>query len=629
MMRKYDLVMNIEVAPSKIKVNVDFWGSLLDEDFAYKVATAFKMSVLSISSNHGRCIRNISLVNENQALKLHHWSGDYPAAVDGCIHDLVYEQVKLRPHAVAIHADGDDITYARLDVLANGLAKRLVDAGVGPEKFVALCFNKSPWAIVSMLAILKAGGIVVPAGVQHPKERVQSIITDTKTLVMVTDSDNGHRFTDLVPTVIFVDRDHLHDLPNSKQNIVQESKLKPENAAFVIYTSGSTGVPKGVVLEHAALCTAMKAHGKAFNMTTKTRTAQFSAYTFDVSVGDIFGTLIHGGCVCVISEEDRMNNLEASMDKAKVNLAVLTSTVADLLRPSEVSTLEVLVLVGEPAKPSVIETWVEHVTILNAYGPSECCIHSTCGDPITSVAQASIIGKGLNTRAWVVNPANIDQLSPIGAVGELLLDGPMLARGYLNDALKTAAAFIKDLSWYKEHDLKPGHRMYRTGDLVRQSMDGSLTYIGRRDTQVKIRGQRVEMGEIEYNILHSPVPVLDATVIYAKQGLFKGRLVGLLVLEDVSEDATFLEFLEGIDIISDRKAAEKVVAIRVYVSENVMEYMVPSLWLLCKSIPLNDSGKKDHRKLQKWLGEVDEAFITSNTHTGYEDQCESIPDTAI
>jgi aryl carrier-like protein len=358
----------------------------------------------------------------------------------------------------------------------------------------------------------------------------------------------------------------------------------------------------------------MLAQGKTFNMTADTRTLQFSAYTFDVSIGDIFTTLIHSGCVIIISEDERMNNLAKAASLANVNLAILTPTVASLIRPEDLPTLKTLILVGEAVKQEVVTEWA-HITVLNAYGPAESSILSTCSRPLGRRVEAANIGFALHGGLWVVDESDFNQLCPIGVAGELLLEGPLLARGYLHDADKTAAVFVTDPAWVRHlHSSSTGRRMYRTGDIARQNTDGSLVYIGRRDTQIKINGQRVEVGEIEHHILRCP-SVMDAVVIQPQTGPFQFRLIALITCKDSITNSAH-DTIQPIDINQQPKLASYIADIQADLVDNVLEYMVPSGWIALQTMPLNDSGKTNRRQLRQWA----EGLDLSSIYVGYEDQ---------
>ncbi|RAH82405.1 amino acid adenylation, partial [Aspergillus japonicus CBS 114.51] len=418
--------------------------------------------------------------------------------VDGTIHELFRNQVHARANAPAVCAWDGDLTYQELFDEAVRLAHFLVSIGVGPEMKVGLCMDKSRWAIVAMLGTLFAGGVIVPLGVTHPLSRIGVIVHDTAADVILVDEEQHARLSPMALPIrlIVVDASLRTALP--VQTSAPSTTVSPDNAAWIIYTSGSTGTPKGVVLEHGGLCTSMQTQARKMKITSETRALQFSPFTFDVSISDVSATLIYGGCVCIPSESDRLNALAATICRMQVNFASLTPTVARLLSPADAPSLRTLALTGEALTPEVIALWNQPgVAIYNTYGPSEGSV-CTANGPLSRPEEALAIGTPMATRHWVVHPHSHHQLCPIGAPGELLIEGPLMAREYLNNPQKTAAAFVVPPAFLS---LPSGYRIYRTGDLVCQHADGSFTYLGRRDTQVKIRGQRVEIGEIEHQIM--------------------------------------------------------------------------------------------------------------------------------
>ncbi|KAI0569862.1 HC-toxin synthetase, partial [Pyrenophora tritici-repentis] len=428
------------------------------------------------------------------------WNADVPPAVERCVHDLFAEQARARPDAPAICAWDGELTYGELDALSSKLAGHLVQLGVKREDMVPLCFEKSMWTVVAMLAVLKAGGAFVPLDPDHPASRHEDIFRQTGAQVVIASAQYSARWTSASHQVVTVSAGTLEQL--SMLSNTGGLLTKPENAAYVIFTSGSTGIPKGVVLEHRAVATSCLGHGRAFGITELSRVLQFASYTFDACIAEIITTLVYGGCVCVPSNSDRRDDLAKAINAMDVNWAFLTPSVARLLDPRLVPSLKIVAIGGEQSSSADWNRWPSSVQKIHVYGPTECCIFCT-GYTSKQGFEPSTIGTSVASVSWVVDPENHDRLAPLGSIGELLVEGPILARGYLNDTEKTAVAFIDDPAWLLEG--YEGHagrrdRLYKTGDLVRYDADGKLVCLGRKDSQVKLRGQRVELGEVEHHL---------------------------------------------------------------------------------------------------------------------------------
>lgn len=445
------------------------------------------------------CIGALDVISPEDKEKLLTWNSPPPSATRASIIELVETQMAKSPEAMAVCASDGDLTYSELYTAAGRLAQHLVALGVGPERFVGLCMEKSKFAVISMVAILMARGAVVPLPTLQHGYRIKTIIADANISVALADVTQAKRLNGLVTHLTIVNSGLLDSFPTL--NMIPWPE--PQTPAWVVYTSGSTGVPKGVVLEHQALCTGLLAHGSRFGITSTTKMLQFSAFTFDLSIEEIFATLAFGGCVCVPSETDRTDRLAPTMRELGVTFAILTPTVASLLSPESVpKSLHTLVLAGEAVSPDNVRPWLDRVTIFNGYGPAECSMFSAINGPLVCAEDAPVIGSPVSNSLWVASLLDHNTLVPIGAEGELLIEGPLLAREYLHDEDKTATAFVLDPQFIHSLGLPLSRCLYRTGDVVRQDRDtGLLQYTGRVDNQIKIRGQRVEVGEIESHIL--------------------------------------------------------------------------------------------------------------------------------
>ncbi|KAJ5230976.1 nonribosomal peptide synthase [Penicillium chrysogenum] len=428
------------------------------------------------------------------------WNSNVPSAVNACVHDLIASTVRRQPEAPAVCAWDGELTYSQLDALLTRLAYVLIARGVGAEVIVPLCFEKSMWTPVAMLGVMKAGGASVAMDTSQPEERLRLIVGQTNAQVILTSTANEALAKRLGTCSVFlVNRKALGvvDLPT---NLCLPS-VSPFNLLYVVFTSGTTGQPKAAMVSHRNFSTAIHHLQTPLGFRQDVRVYDFASYSFDVSWSNALNALSVGGCLCIPSERDRYHDLQSSIVKFKATYAELTPNVSSLLNLNALPNLETLNLSGEKLNTALVEGCPEALTILNTYGPSECTI--TCSVARFNVSNTCIgdLGYTIGCLAWIVSH---DSLAPIGAIGELWLEGPLVGRGYLNDPEKTDAAFVEDPPWLLHGGPgRPGRRgrLYRTGDLVRYAPDGSLIFIGRKDDQVKIRGQRVELGEVEYHVV--------------------------------------------------------------------------------------------------------------------------------
>ncbi|CAE7221409.1 Nonribosomal peptide synthetase 3, partial [Pyrenophora teres f. teres] len=512
--------------------------------------------------------------------KMWAWNYEIPGVTNKCIHDLFAEQVLAQPNAPAICAWDGKMSYSVLDNLSTTLAGYLVKIGVKPEDVVPLCFEKSMWTVVAMLAVLKAGGAFAPLDPDHPASRHKEILRQTSARVVLVSAQHSARWASSSCHVVTLSEASISQL--TADDDLPNFSATPGNAAYILFTSGSTGIPKGVVLEHRAVSTSCLGHGRAFGITDQSRVLQFTSYTFDFCMAEIITTLLYGGCICVPSDRDRRSDLAKAINAMGANWALLTPSVAQLLNPSDVPTLKILVIGGEQVTSTDWNRWPTSVQLINGYGPTECCI-VCAGYTTTQAFTTGTIGRAIASVSWVVDPENHHKLAPLGSVGELLVEGPILARGYLNDAEKTAAAFIEDPAWLMDgcQGYAGRHgRLYKTGDLVQYNDDGNLVCLGRKDSQVKLRGQRIELGEIEHH-LRECLP--EATQM----------AVEVILPSEESKHATLAAFVRLEQDYCHIPAVVDALA------ERLPTHMIPTIFITLEVFPMTTSGKTDRKVLRE------------------------------
>jgi amino acid adenylation domain-containing protein/non-ribosomal peptide synthase protein (TIGR01720 family) len=617
----YSLMMECTLLETGIDIHVDYDQTLVSPQQMERIIRQFEHVLLQLNTeSQTKTMADLEIFSSWDHQLVNTWNGkDLPTKM-ACVHELFEEVSKTQPAAQAICSWDVNLSYEELDQLSTTFALHLQDLGVTTETIVPSLFEKSAWAHVAHIATLKAGGAVVCLDPNHPEGRRKMILTDVRANVVLTSPAYAGLFRD-VQHVVTVDADSMERLSRfTKPERPLKRIVQPSNAALVIYTSGSTGEPKGVVLEHASVCTGMQAHGDALRIGQQTRALNFSAYVFDASIEDTYTQLTRGGCICIPSEVQRLNDIAGAIRATNANWIGITPTTASTIDPSSVPTLDTLILGGERVPQTIVDRWKDSVTYMyNGYGPTEGTLYATLNPQLGKNGRSSNVGWGLHTKLWVVEPGNPDRLTPVGCSGELVIEGPQLARCYLNDPVKTNAAFIVDPAFSRNQDTtEPRRRMYRTGDLVRYCDDGSLEVIGRMDSQTKLHGQRLELGEIEHHLMSSN-DIENAMAILSTDPQGTKRIMAIIALRALpgSELNTTDDF--NLIIGDARKEIEPTITqIRKKLENNMPTYMVPTVWAIVDNIPRNTSQKIDRAGVTTWAASLDSETYLGLMGTGVE-----------
>ena len=516
---------------------------------------------------------------------------------------MIALRTTLQPDTVAIDSWDGQFTYQELDELSSRLAQPLNSLGIGLEEIVSLCFEKSKWAVVSMLAVMKAGAAFTFLEPSHPVDRILSILQDIQAKVLLTSPSVSCMFTTASVTV-----SHIVEVTKTSIDGIEFAScpnlplVQPHNVAVILFTSGSTGKPKGIVQDQIRAAFSAQTCARAFGIRPTSRVLQWAAYCFDMSVIDILMGLAGGACVCIPSEEMRLNSLANAMREMSVSCAALTLSVARVLKSAYLPDLRTLIFGGEAVSREHLEGWQQHIRILNGYGPGEA---SVC---IAGEAKSDCpgkIGTAIGSVSWIVQDEDYRILTPIGVVGELLIEGPLLARGYLNDPAKTAAGFVEDPPWllHFRGKTEKATRIYRTGDLARYNYDGSIDFIGRRDNQLKLRGQRIEPGDIEANLrLCLPFRASVAVDLIVPTGTsMTPQLAAFVGLDTEEDDLNDDGPLTAVNINQRERVLPHLLGLKQRLSNSLPAYMIPAYAILLKRLPLTVSGKLD-RKFLKNMG---------------------------
>lgn len=528
--------------------------------------------------------------------QLWQWNKDVPSLLQTCIHDIINDKCESQPEAIAIQSWDGTLTYAELDHLSSQFAHHLISRGVTIGTRIPLCFEKSMWAVVSVLGVMKAGATFSLTDPSQPEARLRTIVEQTEAQLVITSVAQSELGQSIAGSgqVLAVSRDFFD--ASQDQGSGELPKVPSSTPMYIIFTSGSTGKPKGVVISHENYTSGAIPRAEAVGYKASSRVFDFPSYAFDVSIDCMLCTLAMGGRVCVPSEEARMNDLSGAIRDSKANMVHMTPSVARVLDADIIPSLDVLGLGGEAIGASDASNWSQHTSLVIAYGPSECTVGCTINN---TVAVSTGIGKGVGGVTWIVDPEDQNRLMGVGEVGELLIEGPVVGVGYLGEPGKTAEVFIDDPSWLLTgYGNIPGRkgRLYKTGDLVRYESNGSgsIEFVGRKDQQVKLRGQRVELAEVEHH-LQACLPAgvkVAAEVLKPEDGA--PTLVAFLSESNHSPSAETTDPI----IEPTPELASALANIDSTMGARVPRYMIPAAFITLRDMPTLVSRKVDRKSLR-------------------------------
>ncbi|MBW7477363.1 non-ribosomal peptide synthase/polyketide synthase [Paenibacillus oenotherae] len=579
---KFDLTLHAEETEGDgLILGLEFATSLFTRETAERMLRHFLQLTAELAASPEKRIEEAGMLAEEERKELLLAACPVAAAprADKTVSELFEEQAERTPARPAVRFGADSLTYLELNERSNRLARALQKRGVGPESIVAILVERSVEMVVSMLAVLKAGGAYLPIDPDYPQERIRFLLEDSAAKTVVTQPQLARLLEGSeAEQVIALEGDLLAE--EESGNLPRAAGS--DNLAYVIYTSGSTGQPKGVMIEHGNYTAMAYAWRSSYELDCfEVRALQMASFSFDVFAGDVARTLLWGGELVICPNEARsdLRALSELIDEHRITIMESTpALVMPLLRYREENGRGMgelrLLIIGSDTCPAgefkkLVSSYGATLRILNSYGVTECCIDSSyyeTGESPLKEGGNVPIGKPLpGVGMYVLNRGM--ELQPVGVMGELCIGGSGVGRGYWRRPELTAEKFV-------DHPYAAGERLYRTGDLARRLPDGNIEYLGRMDQQVKIRGYRIELGEIEES-LQEQEQIREAVVT-------------------VREDAQGERYLCAYVTASDEL---DLTALRSRLSERLASYMIPSYFVMLEELPLTPNGKLDRRAL--------------------------------
>ncbi|MFD2054795.1 amino acid adenylation domain-containing protein [Mesorhizobium calcicola] len=577
-----DLDFRILASKESVRLHVVYNADLWDPSTIERLAQHYQLLLEAIADAPARRIGDYCFLTPEEEHQLLHDFNDTAARFpsDICLHTLVEAHAAARPDNIAVSCSMEALSYALLEQKANKLARHLISKGVRLGDVVGVLVERSCDLIVGFLAVLKAGAVYLPLDPRLPPQRLHFMVRDAGATAVISKAElKKQAFGTALSkldiegakgcAVVLLDKDRaeiaLHDVTPP------HCPAGPSDLAYVIYTSGSTGQPKGVMVEHRCACNMAEDLRRTYQLGADSRVLQFASCGFDASLFDFMLALSSGGRLCLAPPSASLPGAELVefMRRECVTAAGLTPTAWASLPSNDLPDLTVVKSGGEPLPPSLIERWGEKRRIFNSYGPTETTVYCIRTEVKAEEQKPTIGHPAINTKAYILD--RYGNPTPVGAIGELYIGGVGVARGYINHDELTREVFLPD-----PFDDDPQSRLYRTGDRARYRTDGTIEFLGRKDGQIKIRGMRVELAEIEQCLMeHENVKACCVTLTAGPD-----------------ENASLAAY-----VVKRRDSSEDADELQSFLRAALPGYMVPSQFVFLPQLPTNRSGKIDRRAL--------------------------------
>ncbi|GKZ79391.1 putative NRPS-like protein biosynthetic cluster [Aspergillus niger] len=590
-----DLVLGASRDPAGLHLFLRFRTAYISETMAGHIVDAIQEILSSVRHSWKGKVKDLYLLSRASREQILSWNTQSLEVSQQCLPDLIDRSSSQYPDAIACCSINEKFTYRELNHFSTALSAYLLAAGVRPRTYVGLILDKTIWSVVIMLAVLRTGAACMPLDGALPPAQASTMLCEASTSVILTTSLSSKlapHWAGSVPQMLEISGKLIQQLP-VKGLPASSAHISPSQPAFLMYTSGSTGAPKGVIQPHQDVVTCVQQMAQALKLHSGTRFLQFAAFSFDLSCVETLCTLSRGGCVCMPGNDDRLHRLAETGTALRINTAFLTAAVLAQVHPDEMPTLKSLTVGGDVLTAEQVALWAPRLDHLNvSYGTTEGIMFDTLHADLKPLSDPRNIGRSFGPRTWIVDPADHHRLLPIGAVGELVVQGGRLSQGYLQKPEKTAAVFIDAPVWAPTTS-----RCYKTGDLARYLPDGSLYLLGRKDRQVKLRGQRVELDDLEARLkqaVNLPGGMVVADVIVLPDST--KQLVGFVYDDLLTKSSGDSDALFGLPTADFQALMRKLVQ---QLKQSLSWLFIPTFMFPLLCVPKTRTGKIDRTRLRQ------------------------------
>ncbi len=589
---KFDLTLSMFEFEHGLRATIEYNVDLFDASTIERMAQHYVTLLSSINQQPQTKLSQLAMLTpDEQTQIIKDWNNSNQAYPDQQTFQQLFEaQVAKTPDAIALIGDDQALSYHELNQRANQLAYRLQAQAVGPEHLVGICCDRSLAMVVAVLATLKAGAAYLPLDPAYPSERLAWMLNDSNVGIVLTQSHLLEKVQSLKPGgLTILDLATICDGSEPSDNCT--STVQFANLAYLIYTSGSTGQPKAVMVNHHGLTNLVTAQIAGFGVTAQSRVLQFASLSFDAAISEIGMALLAGASLVLMPA----GGLAAGTDvlgfirQHSVSVATLPPSLLAVLPADQAPSLATLITAGEASSSELVQRWAVARRMINAYGPTETTVCASLTELEPSLATTPPIGRPLaNLQMYLLDQHQ--QIVPVGVIGEIYVGGVGVARGYLNRPDLTAQLFLPD-----HFSSMPGQRLYRTGDLGRYRVDGQIEFIGRIDQQIKLRGHRIELGEIS-SILNAHSAVEQSVVLIHDQASSTARLIAYVVANATAADS-LSALQQAVGTSQTAEAYDLAADLQAYAKQKLPAFAVPAAFVVLPTMPLTPNGKIDYRSL--------------------------------